>query len=274
MKNSLTLSLLALSLSGAALGAAGTPVYHLTTDLKDLVTIPVTVTIPDDYTGGYWIGGPNDSQHPGVTEINTINKDSSYTNLKNHIDGKKGWYTDHLCSNVGDAKSSLSVNGQSMLFITDGPQGTSHPNFAVAGFTLTATTVAEMAAVGSGLTFSFNVSVPTGNNNKNDQSIGFKLLSAAGDGTGEDLTYSNGNGKNTLAADKSITLSADQVAALAASKTDQVLYFMVYDTDNVNGTNEGWVLRDFKASYSVPEPATATLSLLAMAGLLARRRRK
>ena len=43
--------------------------------------------------------------------------------------------------------------------------------------------------------------------------------------------------------------------------------------DGANGT-ANWKVTDLNLTYSVPEPTTATLSLLALAGLAARRRRK
>ena len=103
-------------------------------------------------------------------------------------------------------------------------------------------------------------------------------------GLGDDITLSyaglNGNGF-TAASGSSVSYSGD-LASNWSPNTESVQIFQVTGTLTSTtltmsqpGTEKnGWQTLSYVVAPAVPEPATATLSLLALAGLAVRRRRK
>ena len=87
---------------------------------------------------------------------------------------------------------------------------------------------------------------------------------------GKDATYTSNAEAKTLTGG----LTSADVAVDVHSNTD---YNLNYTTsESFASVNGSWspILTSVKVTDSIPEPATATLSLLALAGLAARRRRK
>ena len=89
-------------------------------------------------------------------------------------------------------------------------------------------------------------------------------LTLGGVSTNISLAYGGSTTKGTLAltGDKAITIGANSSVTLSLTMGNAKTY------NTYSGIKSGSV------SYSIPEPTTATLSLLALAGLAARRRRK
>lgn len=103
-------------------------------------------------------------------------------------------------------------------------------------------------------------------------------------GLGDDITLSyaglNGNGF-TAASGSSVSYSGD-LAANWSPNTESVQIFQVTGTlasttltmSQPGTAKNGWQTLSYVVTPAVPEPTTATLSLLALAGLAARRRRR
>lgn len=93
--------------------------------------------------------------------------------------------------------------------------------------------------------------------------------------------YVNANADSDALANGSTTLGdVARTWAVRLVKTTTGASSNVYTNDGTSFVGSGWMAKvtlestDTPASPAVPEPATATLSLLALAGLAARRRRK
>lgn len=104
----------------------------------------------------------------------------------------------------------------------------------------------------TGITFSFTSSLAKG------------AYSAWGYTKGESQVTLLGEVKSTAADTNTLTLTAEQVKDL-----DRVIFVIGNEATKISVTN-----LKVTSTFTVPEPATATLSLLALAGLAARRRRK
>lgn len=154
--------------------------------------------------------------------------------------------------------------------VTDGPGAASlHVGAIAFSYTLSQGLVSTLKP-DTTISIAFNVSVSGGNNNSNEQAIAAQLLSAVG--SSNIVTYTNTEKTSTAPAALTMTLDETAVNSMIASGTSQKLIVLISDTDNISGTNEAWRFSSMKLSYT-PEHATATLSLLALAGLAARRRR-
>lgn len=104
-------------------------------------------------------------------------------------------------------------------------------------------------------------------------------------GLGNDITLSyaglNGTTGFTAASGSSVSYSAD-LAGNWSPNTESVMIFQVTGTltsttltmSQPGTAKNGWQTLSYVVVPAVPEPTTATLSLLALAGLAARRRRK
>ena len=251
------------ALAGVAMAAD--PVTN-TVNLSDLMSVE----------SGIMIGGRNNT---GSATENSSEVLPDFTTMSAIVTATNTWYTNHNWSDVGN-EASLPSDKYGITMVTDGPN-TNGCQWIAFAYELSADTLAGMAEANSDLALTFNVKV-SGGNNKKSQTISFFLLSSAsglpaadvyGNGTGTTIT-----GKETAPKDVTLTLSAAKVAQLAAPGTKQNLIFLMYDEDLATQTNEAWTITNMKLTYKtpapvVPEPATATLSLLALAGLAARRRR-
>ena len=102
-----------------------------------------------------------------------------------------------------------------------------------------------------------------------------KALVLGYDAEAKTLTFNVTDGIGTLIADKTWT-SISFVDS--KTKTDKILTQLKTGISADMVTSQGWTLPSGSFTYgkadAVPEPTTATLSLLALAGLAARRRRK
>ena len=235
-----------------------------TVDLSDLMSVETGVVF----------GGDNSLNTQSGTTV-SAEALADFTTMSQYVTATNTWYTDNNYSNVNNGAKPTDAYGITM--ITDGPApATGHCSWIAFAYQLDSATLADMAEAESSLAITFNVKVSGGNNNNKGQGVAFNLLTAANNIT--QAQYGNTSGTDTAAEDVTLTLSAAKVAQLAATGTNQNLIFLMTDTDNVTGTNEYWTVTNMKLTYNtpapvVPEPATATLSLLALAGLAARRRR-
>lgn len=220
----------------------------------------------------------SNSKTGGVVAHSSVVHGATYSTLTPILSSNLTWY-----SNVGSTTDGTNitdinaVNGAATI-VTDGPGGTSRVSAAAFAYTLTSSVISTLDTSKS-ITLSFKVSVSGGNNSSKTQSIEFSLLSSAG--SADSVSYTNTNGKNTAETEVTLTLSSAMVQLLAQPGDDQTiadqkLIFIASDSSITAGTNEAFTIKDIKLKYSttVPEPATATLSLLALAGLCVRRRRR
>ena len=248
----------------AGMAMAADPVTN-TVDLSDLMST----------SDGIILNGLAKTE--GAAIVNNTAFSTSFDTMSGAVSQLKKWYVNKNDANVGDTTADTKVS-KGVSFVTDGPSSDTAGRWAAFAYELDAATLADIAAADSALTLTFNVSV-TGGNNKKSQTIDFYLMTSA---SIFHPTDSYGNlasvDPNVMAPAKDITLtlSAANVAKLAATGTAQKLIFAMYDEEYTGGTNEYWTIQNAKLTYNtpaVPEPATATLSLLALAGLAARRRR-
>lgn len=215
----------------------------------------------------------SDAKTSGTTQDSSVVNDATYSTLSGVITSDLVWY-----SNIGSTSATdiggISAVGNAATIVTDGPNTAKAVSAAAFAYTLSSSVLATLDTSKS-ITLSFNVYVSGGNNaeGKRSQYIQFALLTSNGSST--TYTYANTDGTGTAAADVTLTLSSAQVTALAEAKVDQKLIFVASDTEIVTGTNEAFTIKDIKLNYTtVPEPTTATLSLLALVGLCSRRRRR
>lgn len=206
----------------------------------------------------------------GTIQSDDVVYGATYTTLSSAIGRGLTWYSNIGFSsdtNIGD----ISPTANAVTIVTDGPNISQAVTGAAFAYTLSAQTVADLD-IAKGLSVSFDIKVGSGNNNNTAQSVNVQLLTAFGDSN--TFSYSNPNKTETPSGTATLTLDSDILTQLSQSGTDQELIFFVSDPSTVTGTNEGWTISNIKLSYSVvPEPATATLSLFALAGLAFRRRR-
>lgn len=219
----------------------------------------------------------SNSKTGGVVANPSVVHGATYSTLTPILSNNLTWY-----SNVGSTTSYTNITGIKAVdgaatIVTDGPSGYSTVSAAAFAYTLTSNVLSTLDTSKS-ITLSFKVSVSGGNNSKT-QSIQFGLLSSAG--SADTVSYTNTNGTSTAETEVTLTLSSAMVQLLAQPGDDQTiadqkLIFIASDPSITAGTNEAFTIKDIKLKYSttVPEPATATLSLLALAGLCVRRRRR
>lgn len=210
-----------------------------------------------------------------VTQSNSVTNSATYVTLNTALTNDLVWY-----SNIGPTSSTDigtehvpgPISG-AVSIVTDGPNTSQAVSAAAFSYTLTSSVLATLDT-SKFITLSFNVYVSAGNNNQKTQSLKFDLLSSVGSAGA--VTYTNTNGVNTDSKDVTLTLSSETVASLVETGVDQKLIFVASDPTIVTGTNEAFTIKDIKLKYSttVPEPATATLSLLTLVGLCVRRRRR
>lgn len=213
--------------------------------------------------------GPNSM--PGDTESNclvatqVISATSTYLELATTLGQKDTWY---LSSSRNTNLGGYSPNVNGVTLVAGGPGNTGPSAVAAIKFDVAANILQECGETFA-LTFDIQKITNVGNNNKN-HSYTFSLLSA--DYRVDSLTYHALEGNVVPSVGTStveLTFNADQLSALKASGTDQTLVLVAATTETAG--NRGILMNNF---MFIPEPSTATLSLLALAGLAARRRRK
>lgn len=141
------------------------------------------------------------------------------------------------------------------------------------------------ADVSNAIVFSFDVVLTTTGNNNKQHTFDFELLSSdlsvnaknsstyvSKDATGEQIALSS-----TLPQTVSLTLSADDVAAIASSSSDAEFVFSI-TTNDISVSNKGIIMSNFRLDGVAAVPEPSAFGLLAGAGALAlvaaRRRRK
>jgi len=215
------------------------------------------------------IGGASNTAAVTTEAFDNTTQFDSLTTL---IVNSDTWYASHgYNNNVGTGH--VSANADGTVLVAGGPDGSGRSTIGGIKFSLTST---QLSKVDGPLTFSFDIARHAGNNNSNHQ-ITFYLRTDTT--TLTSLTYNSKTGDNLLKADSTTTpvklsFTAEEVKAMQATGVDQTFVFVAY-TDAVNGSNTGVLMKNFQMSGKLaPEPATATLSLLALCGLAVRRRRK
>lgn len=253
MKNSLFL----LAFAAAPVFAAGDTI------VMDLFTAPGSNLVS---TSGVVIG--SNQKTPGTLASSSVTAGADYATLNSALTQDLTWYSNvgpNTQTNIGDIVAAAGA----VTIVTDGPNGSGRVSGAAFAVTLGADIVSSLKP-DSEMTLTFDISVTTGNNNDPGQSLNAQMLTSAG--VSDVFTYSNTGKKATAPASATLTLDSTTVAALAASQQQQKIIVLFSDTAVTGGTNEGWTVSNLKLHYA-PEPATATLSLLALAALASRRKR-
>ncbi len=219
------------------------------------------------------IGGGNNN---ALVTLSSFDDATDFATLTNLFAETGKWYASSGYNvNVGTADVPGSNNG--VVLVAGGPGGNGRSTIGGIEFSLTST---ELAKVEGPLTFSFDVAHHYGNDKKNHQFTFFLLTESV---RLTSSTYNSKSGDNLLVESATtqspfytvtLAFTANEVDAMKATGQDQTFAFVAY-SDSVNGSNTGVLMKNFQMSGQViPEPTTATLSLLALAGLAARRRRR
>lgn len=230
------------------------------------LTTPLTV-LNDTY--GSVIGG-QDGINGGDISLNvtkasgTINAASDYATLTSLLTNSNEWYVGAGTYNVG----GFSSNNEGVILVAGGPN-TPSASGAIK-FSLSEATIAQYAQYEGPITLSFDVLLSGGNKNKN-HTFTFTLMNSSWSAS---ASYNSKEGTNLLSEQNKtrveLTMNAEQVSAMQTAGGDHT-FVLLAATNDVTGSNRGVLMNNF---HLVPEPTTATLSLLALAGLAARRRRK
>lgn len=222
---------------------------------------------------GTLIGGDSSN---ALTTTAAFDNTTSYTTLTGLLTESNKWYAslgynNNINTTTGNGVPSSNTG---VVLVAGGPSGSGRSTIGAIEFSLTA---AEIAQVDGPLTFSFNAAHQYGNDNKNHE-LTFILMSESV--TLTSAVYNSKEGSNLLVEGAAkpltieLTFTAEQVDAMKATNADQTFAFVAY-SNAVNGSNTGVLMNNFQMKgEAIPEPTTATLSLLALAGLAARRRRK
>ena len=222
-------------------------------------------------TYGAVAGGDNtddDKFNTAIEASKVLTSSTTYAEFMSELELENTWYiTKNFNSGVyGDGYAS---DPEAVTIVLGGPSGT-QPTLAAIRFTIKSEDILNCTGP---LTLSFDVKTAHGNDKKN-HAVTFYLLNEITKVSS--LTYNTQGSSNTLLSDNPtnvrITLSDEQVNELKATNKDYDFIFMA-EADDTTGSNRGIKLNNFKLT-TVPEPTTATLSLLALCGLAARRRRK
>lgn len=204
---------------------------------------------------------------------------STYTDLKNLLNTENVWYVTNNYVEDLDVYKSTRYNNlpeiptDTVTIVAGGPSANSASG--AIKFTLNAETIAQYEGA---ITLTFDVALHEGNNRQN-HAFTFALMGNLEDSDFKtSITYNSKSGNNLLTTTDTkveLSMSAEQVEAMQTAGTDQTLVLLAA-TDQVTGSNRSVTMKNFalEGQKNVPEPATAALSLLALAGLAARRRRK
>ncbi len=180
-------------------------------------------------------------------------------------------------ANIDLAGGSMKLDGDGEYDL-GGDEGLSSEFYVSGATTSTNIDISAMSGTGSGkVNFTINT--------KSVFTLNFKPESLVGIGSGEEksftLTLVVGNGdfsvdEGTLAALlENAVYNFDTVQTMAlALEADVAAGTMTYEVTKANFEMQGTNLIWTGTVKGIPEPSTATLSLLALAGLAARRRRK
>ena len=219
------------------------------------------------------IGGDSSN---ALTTTAAFDNTTSYTALTGLLTESNKWYASAGYNNNINTSTGNGVpsSDTGVVLVAGGPSGSGRSTIGAIEFSLT---VAEIAQVDGPLTFSFNAAHQYGNDNNNHE---FTFILMSESVTLTSAVYNSKTGSNLLEEGAATPLTielaftAEQVDAMKATNADQTFAFVAY-SNAVNGSNTGVLMNNFTMSGQlVPEPTTATLSLLALAGLAARRRRK
>ncbi|MGN0865301.1 MAG: hypothetical protein ACI4P8_04060 [Akkermansia sp.] len=203
---------------------------------------------------------------------------SNYDTLVSSLTDKDTWYLSaNANGRVTNNSSGVTDSDAGVVLVAGGPNESS-----AVGAIKFSISAADLANYEGPITFSFDAATWSGNNNKYHQ-ITFYLLSEVGtlksdiyrNERKEDATDTTTSAVGTLLGIStdpthiSLTFNADQVERLQASGVDQTFVFMACSNELV-GSCTSVLMSNFTLT---PESTTATLSLLALVGLAARRRR-
>ena len=184
-------------------------------------------------------------------------------------DGKDGGY---MFNNGGAVESEVANNEG---FITSDPEKgiclTLYGRTG-AGGSGEAIVLSGTELVGSSVE-SFTFSIAGSTCDQADKAIGMTLAVVQKEGNTWTKVGNAATGSFLTGSGSSITLTLDE--AINWSDAYKVVAIVDNQAKNVTGGTTAYSMNGISvsATYSIPEPATATLSLLALAGLAARRRR-
>ena len=233
----------------------------------------LTLNLSDLNSPSTLIGGEENSALVTSAEFDNNTSFSTLTELFTES-GK--WYASKGYNNDIDTTTDKGVSSSDagVVLVAGGPSNSGRSTIGGIEFGLTAS---QLSQFDGPLTFSFNAAHHCGNDNSNHQ---FTFILMSESVTLTSAVYNSKEGSNLLEEGAATPLtielafSAEQVDAMKATNADQTFAFVVY-SNAINGSNTGVLMNNFTMSGQlVPEPTTATLSLLALCGLAARRRRR
>ena len=236
----------------------------------------LTLNLSDLNSPSTLIGGKSNSAKETSAAFDNT---TSFTTLTGLFTDSNKWYVSKGYNTEvnQDTTHGVPASSDGVILVAGGPQDKGRSAIGGIEFSLSAS---QLSQFDGPLTFSFNALHHYGNDNSNHE-ITFYLLTDAV--TLSSPTYNTKTGANLLKETSQgtatpltvlLTFTSEQVAVMQATGKDQTFAFVAY-SNAVNGSNTGVLMNNFKLSGEmVPEPTTATLSLLALAGLAARRRRK
>lgn len=210
----------------------------------------------------------NTATTTAILDTYSLGKAAVYADFASFDAGK--WYVNN---NKNTNLGGYGANAAGVLLAMGGPHTYGTSAIGAVKFSLTA---AQLAGCTGSLTMSFNIMMIGGNANQNHQ-IAFSLVGA--DETATSATFNTKTGSPILPTTPTkvtLTLSAEAVQRMVQAKTDIALMFLAQSSATYGG-NRGVLMNDFAMEgdgfNSIPEPATASLSLLGLGLLLVRRRR-
>ncbi|MBR1977993.1 MAG: hypothetical protein IJ985_00635, partial [Akkermansia sp.] len=170
------------------------------------------------------------------------------------------WYVtkDHHTGVTG-----YSADSGAITFVSGGPAG-----FAIGGAIKFDVSSDVLQNCGNTFALTFDIKLSTLGASSKDHTYNFSLLSE--DFRVDSVGYTNNALSTSDWTTVELTFNADQLAELRSTGTDQTLVLLA-STPGVAGGNKGVLMSNFKY---IPEPGATTLSLLALAGLAVRRRRR
>lgn len=191
-----------------------------------------------------------------------ISASSTYTDLvTNGVLAESGkWY---VTSSYNVNVDGYSADSGAITLVSGGPTA-----YAIGGAIKFDVSADVLQNCGNTFALTFDIKLSTSGPGSKEHTYNFSLLSE--DFRVDSVGYTNNALSTNDWTTVELTFNADQLAELRSTGTDQTLVLLA-STPGLSGSNKGVLMSNFKY---IPEPGATTLSLLALAGLAVRRRRR